>query len=199
MIDLSRLTHFVELARAGSFVRAAEELHLSQPARVPDADAAVALANSSRYGLGGTVFGQVDEARRVAGRLGTGGVGINNFLGAPIEIPFGGTKLRGRPRARPLRHGPVRQDQDLRDRVKNSKSVFPERSRGFAQSARPVPLRAGRSPVSRRRPPHGGDHGSAVWQRHRPGRLKPEVLVEGHVGGLGRLEVGRLARLVAAR
>jgi succinate-semialdehyde dehydrogenase/glutarate-semialdehyde dehydrogenase len=64
--------------------------------RVPDADAAVALANSSKYGLGGTVFSEdLDEARRVAGQLDTGGVGINKFLGAPIQIPFGGTKRSG--------------------------------------------------------------------------------------------------------
>jgi succinate-semialdehyde dehydrogenase / glutarate-semialdehyde dehydrogenase len=63
--------------------------------RVPDADAAVELANSSEYGLGGTVFGEPEEARRVAGRLDTGGVGINNYLGAPITIPFGGTKRSG--------------------------------------------------------------------------------------------------------
>jgi succinate-semialdehyde dehydrogenase/glutarate-semialdehyde dehydrogenase len=64
--------------------------------RVPDAETAVELANSSKYGLGGTVFGEdLDEARRVAGHLDTGGVGINNFLGAPIEIPFGGTKRSG--------------------------------------------------------------------------------------------------------
>jgi succinate-semialdehyde dehydrogenase/glutarate-semialdehyde dehydrogenase len=64
--------------------------------RVADADAAVALANSSQYGLGGTVFAEdLDEARRVAGRPDTGGVGINNFLGAPVETPFGGTKRSG--------------------------------------------------------------------------------------------------------
>jgi len=63
--------------------------------RVPDADAAVELANSSKYGLGGTVYGEPDEARRVAGRLDTGAVGINRYLGAPIEIPFGGTKSSG--------------------------------------------------------------------------------------------------------
>lgn len=64
--------------------------------RVPDADAAVELANSSPYGLGGTVYGNdLDEARRVAGLLDTGSVGINAFLGAPIEIPFGGTKRSG--------------------------------------------------------------------------------------------------------
>jgi succinate-semialdehyde dehydrogenase/glutarate-semialdehyde dehydrogenase len=46
--------------------------------RVPDADAAVALANSSKCGLGGMVFSEdFDEARREAGQLDTGGVGIN--------------------------------------------------------------------------------------------------------------------------
>jgi succinate-semialdehyde dehydrogenase/glutarate-semialdehyde dehydrogenase len=63
--------------------------------RVPDADAAITLANSSKYGLGGTVYGEAGEARRVAGQLDTGGVGINAYLGAPIEIPFGGTKSSG--------------------------------------------------------------------------------------------------------
>ena len=64
--------------------------------RVPDAAAAVALANSSKYGLGGSVFGEdLEEARRVAGQLDTGGVGINTFLGAPVPIPFGGTKNSG--------------------------------------------------------------------------------------------------------
>jgi succinate-semialdehyde dehydrogenase/glutarate-semialdehyde dehydrogenase len=63
---------------------------------VPDADAAVELANSSPYGLGGTVFGEdLEEARRVAGLLDTGAVGINGWLAAPIEIPFGGTKRSG--------------------------------------------------------------------------------------------------------
>jgi succinate-semialdehyde dehydrogenase/glutarate-semialdehyde dehydrogenase len=63
--------------------------------RVPDAQAAVELVNSSIYGLGGTVFGAIDEAREVAGQLDTGMVGINSFLGAPIQIPFGGTKRSG--------------------------------------------------------------------------------------------------------
>jgi succinate-semialdehyde dehydrogenase / glutarate-semialdehyde dehydrogenase len=63
--------------------------------RVRDADAAVELANASAYGLGGTVFGDDAEARDVAARLDTGMVGINMFLGAPIQIPFGGTKRSG--------------------------------------------------------------------------------------------------------
>lgn len=63
--------------------------------RVPDARAAVDLANASPYGLSATVFGDEGDAREVAALLDTGGVGINGFLGAPIEIPFGGTKRSG--------------------------------------------------------------------------------------------------------
>jgi succinate-semialdehyde dehydrogenase/glutarate-semialdehyde dehydrogenase len=63
--------------------------------RVADADAAVELTNSSIYGLGGTVFGEQAEALRVAERLDTGNVGINTYLRAPIQIPFGGTKHSG--------------------------------------------------------------------------------------------------------
>ncbi|GAA1930983.1 NAD-dependent succinate-semialdehyde dehydrogenase [Microbacterium aoyamense] len=63
--------------------------------RVADADAAVALANDTPYGLGGTVWGEQDAALAVARRIDTGGVGINGPLGSPIEIPFGGTKKSG--------------------------------------------------------------------------------------------------------
>lgn len=64
--------------------------------RVPGSDAAIELANDNPYGLGGAVFGEdLDEARRVAAQLDTGGVGINAFLGSPIEMPFGGTKRSG--------------------------------------------------------------------------------------------------------
>jgi succinate-semialdehyde dehydrogenase/glutarate-semialdehyde dehydrogenase len=64
--------------------------------KVPDADAAIALGNDTKYGLGGVVFGEdLDEARRVARLLDTGAVGINSFVGAPIEAPFGGTKASG--------------------------------------------------------------------------------------------------------
>jgi succinate-semialdehyde dehydrogenase/glutarate-semialdehyde dehydrogenase len=64
--------------------------------QVPDANAAVELANDNPYGLGGAVFGEdLAEAQRVASRLDTGGVGVNAFLGAPVEMPFGGTKRSG--------------------------------------------------------------------------------------------------------
>ncbi|MFF6656536.1 aldehyde dehydrogenase family protein [Pseudomonas aeruginosa] len=64
--------------------------------QVADAYAAIALANDTKYGLGSTVFGQdLAEANHVAQALDTGAVGVNKYLGAPIEIPFGGTKASG--------------------------------------------------------------------------------------------------------
>jgi succinate-semialdehyde dehydrogenase/glutarate-semialdehyde dehydrogenase len=62
---------------------------------VPDAEAAIELANDTKYGLAATVFGAPDEAEKVARRLDAGSVGINSFLGGPVEIPFGGTKASG--------------------------------------------------------------------------------------------------------
>ncbi|HDM8297433.1 aldehyde dehydrogenase family protein [Yersinia enterocolitica] len=63
---------------------------------VPDANAAIAVANATKYGLGGTVFADnLDEARRVAEALDTGMVGINRYMGAPLAVPFGGTKASG--------------------------------------------------------------------------------------------------------
>jgi succinate-semialdehyde dehydrogenase / glutarate-semialdehyde dehydrogenase len=64
--------------------------------RVPDADSAVELANSSAYGLGGAVFSS-DEglALDVADRLDVGMVWINQPEGGGPELPFGGTKRSG--------------------------------------------------------------------------------------------------------
>jgi succinate-semialdehyde dehydrogenase/glutarate-semialdehyde dehydrogenase len=64
--------------------------------RVPDADAAVELANSSSYGLGGAVFTSDEElALDVADRLDVGMVWINQPEGGGPELPFGGTKRSG--------------------------------------------------------------------------------------------------------
>lgn len=64
--------------------------------RVPDADAAIELGNDTKYGLGGSVFAEdLEEAERVARALDTGAVGINQFLPARVELPFGGTKFSG--------------------------------------------------------------------------------------------------------
>lgn len=63
--------------------------------RVPDTESAIALANDTKYGLSGTVVGDEAEAEAVARRIDTGSVGINTWFGAPIEVPFGGTKSSG--------------------------------------------------------------------------------------------------------
>ncbi len=64
--------------------------------RVADADAAVALANDTPFGLGGVVY-STDEAvaMDVANRLDTGMVWINEPQGGGPELPFGGTKRSG--------------------------------------------------------------------------------------------------------
>jgi succinate-semialdehyde dehydrogenase/glutarate-semialdehyde dehydrogenase len=64
--------------------------------RVPDADTAVELANSSAYGLGGAVFSSDEQlALDVADRLDVGMVWINQAEGGGPELPFGGTKRSG--------------------------------------------------------------------------------------------------------
>jgi succinate-semialdehyde dehydrogenase / glutarate-semialdehyde dehydrogenase len=64
--------------------------------KVADADEAVALANSSAYGLGGAVFSS-DEALAldVADRLDVGMAWVNQVEGGGAELPFGGTKRSG--------------------------------------------------------------------------------------------------------
>jgi acyl-CoA reductase-like NAD-dependent aldehyde dehydrogenase len=45
---------------------------------VPDADAAVAHANDTVYGLSGAVFGAQDDALAIASRMDAGGISIND-------------------------------------------------------------------------------------------------------------------------
>ena len=64
--------------------------------RVADEDAAVALANDSPFGLGGSVFTQhIERAKRLARRIDTGMVFINSDLTSSPELPFGGVKNSG--------------------------------------------------------------------------------------------------------
>ncbi len=64
--------------------------------KVKDADEAVALANSSTYGLGATVMGSdVEQARAVGERLEAGMVWINQPTGSSPDLPFGGVKRSG--------------------------------------------------------------------------------------------------------
>ena len=64
--------------------------------RVKDEAAAIALANDSDFGLGGSVF-TADEARgkRVASGVETGMMFINNIDWSDAELPFGGIKDSG--------------------------------------------------------------------------------------------------------
>lgn len=59
-----------------------------------DADA-VRMANSTRYGLAGVVFGKQDRAVAVAEQLRTGMVWVNSFFLRDLEAPFGGVGESG--------------------------------------------------------------------------------------------------------
>ena len=64
--------------------------------RVKDEDAAIALANDSDFGLGGSVFTRdVARGRRVASRVDTGMMFVNNISWSDAELPFGGIKDSG--------------------------------------------------------------------------------------------------------
>jgi succinate-semialdehyde dehydrogenase/glutarate-semialdehyde dehydrogenase len=64
--------------------------------RVRDEDAAIALANDSDFGLGGSVFTKdIARGRRVASRVETGMMFINNIDWSDAELPFGGIKDSG--------------------------------------------------------------------------------------------------------
>jgi len=59
-------------------------------------DDAIERANSTEYGLGGTVWGRDSKrAFDVAARMGSGTVWINKHLDLPPDIPFGGAKQSG--------------------------------------------------------------------------------------------------------
>ena len=59
-----------------------------------DDDHAVQIANNSRYGLAGGVWGTPDRALAVARRMRTGAVDINGAAFNPVA-PFGGYKQSG--------------------------------------------------------------------------------------------------------
>jgi aldehyde dehydrogenase (NAD+) len=59
-----------------------------------DDDEAVAIANNSRYGLAGGVWGRPERAMAVARRMRTGAVDVNGGSFNPVA-PFGGYKQSG--------------------------------------------------------------------------------------------------------
>ena len=64
--------------------------------RVASEDAAVALANDSPFGLGGSVFTEdIERGKRVARKIDTGMMFINSGAVSSPELPFGGVKNSG--------------------------------------------------------------------------------------------------------
>jgi succinate-semialdehyde dehydrogenase/glutarate-semialdehyde dehydrogenase len=99
------------LDRAGAFIEASilSDIAPDNPAyyqeffgpvalffRVKDEDAAIALANDSPFGLGGSVFTKdIERGKRVARRVATGMVFINQATWTAPDLPFGGIKNSG--------------------------------------------------------------------------------------------------------
>jgi succinate-semialdehyde dehydrogenase/glutarate-semialdehyde dehydrogenase len=64
--------------------------------RVKDEDEAVALANDSDFGLGGSVFtSDIARGKRVARRVDTGMMFVNHPTWTSADLPFGGIKNSG--------------------------------------------------------------------------------------------------------
>ena len=64
--------------------------------RVKNEDEAVALANDSDFGLGGSIFTQdIERGKFVASRIDTGMVFINHPTWTACDLPFGGIKNSG--------------------------------------------------------------------------------------------------------
>ena len=65
--------------------------------KVRDAEEALRLANDSRYGLSGSVFGEKERAEQVARRVECGAVNVNDVLVnyAAMDVPMGGWKQSG--------------------------------------------------------------------------------------------------------
>jgi succinate-semialdehyde dehydrogenase/glutarate-semialdehyde dehydrogenase len=64
--------------------------------KVQNEEEAVALANNSPFGLGGSVFTQdIERGKRIANQIDTGMVFINHPTWTQADLPFGGTKGSG--------------------------------------------------------------------------------------------------------
>ena len=64
--------------------------------RVPDLETTIAMANSTRYGLGASVWTKdLSVVREVFSKVQAGIVWVNRHLTLPPEIPFGGVKESG--------------------------------------------------------------------------------------------------------
>ncbi|OOV87858.1 aldehyde dehydrogenase [Oceanospirillum linum] len=71
--------------------------------RFKDAADAIRIANDSPYGLAGAVWSlNINTAHKVAAAVRTGTMGINNYFGGDITVPFGGFKESGNGRDKSL-------------------------------------------------------------------------------------------------
>lgn len=60
-----------------------------------DDEDAIRIANDSLYGLGGYVFGSMERAMAIAGRIRAGAICVNGGLSIAGDLPFGGYKQSG--------------------------------------------------------------------------------------------------------
>ncbi|WP_028299085.1 aldehyde dehydrogenase [Oceanospirillum beijerinckii] len=68
-----------------------------------DVDDAIRIANDSPYGLAGAVWSRnINTAHKVAAAVRTGTMGVNNYFGGDITVPFGGFKESGNGRDKSL-------------------------------------------------------------------------------------------------
>jgi len=68
-----------------------------------DADEAIQIANDSPFGLAGAVWSNnINTAHKVAKTVRVGTMGINNYFGGDITVPFGGFKQSGNGRDKSL-------------------------------------------------------------------------------------------------
>ena len=64
--------------------------------KVGSDDEAISLANDSQYGLGGSIISEnLERAEKVASKIDTGMIFINEFTKSDHRIPYGGVKSSG--------------------------------------------------------------------------------------------------------
>jgi succinate-semialdehyde dehydrogenase/glutarate-semialdehyde dehydrogenase len=63
---------------------------------VPDAEAAITLANATRFGLGTSIWtSDLDRAVTIASQIEAGTIAINQMVASDPRLPFGGVKHSG--------------------------------------------------------------------------------------------------------